>query len=51
MQVEIPFRIYYDFKTANIKQNDQKFHQKPLRYSIVIVSDFQGIISNTIIQR
>ena len=27
MQSEIPFRIYCDFETVNIKDNDQKFKQ------------------------
>ena len=51
MQSEIPFRIYCDFETVNIKENDQKFKQKPLGFSIVIVSDFQDIFANRIIQR
>ena len=29
MQSEVPFRIYCDFETVNIKENDQKFKQKP----------------------
>ena len=50
MQSEIPFRIYCDFETVNIKENVQKFNQKPSCYSIVIVSDFQYIFANKIIQ-
>ena len=51
MESEIPFRIYCDFETVNVKENDQKFKQKPSGYSIVLVSDFQDIIPNKIIQR
>ena len=51
MESEIPFRIYCDFETVNVKDNDQKFKQKPSGYSIVLVSDFQDIIPNRIIQR
>ena len=51
MESEIPFRIYCDFETVNVKENDQKFKQKPSGYSIVLVSDFQDIIPNRIIQR
>ena len=32
MRSEIPFRIYCDFETANIKKNDRKFNQKPSGY-------------------
>ena len=51
MESEIPFRIYCDFETVNVKDNDQKFKQKPSGYSIISVSDFQDIIPNRIIQR
>ena len=51
MKSEIPFRIYCDFETVNVKENDQKFKQKPSGYSIILVSDFQDIIPNKIIQR
>ena len=44
MQSEIPFRIYSNFGTVNIKENDRKFKQKPSCYSIVIVSYFQDIL-------
>ena len=43
--------MYCDFETVNIKENDQKFKQKPSCYSIVIVSDFQDMFANEIIQR
>ena len=51
MQSEIPFRIYCDFETISIKENDQKFKQKLSGYSIVIVSDIKDIYANEIIQR
>ena len=40
MQSESPFRIYCDFETVNIEENNQKFKQKPSCYPMIIVSDF-----------
>ena len=43
--------IYCDFETDFEKGNDRKFNQKSSDYSMVIVSNFQDIFSNKIIQR
>ena len=51
MRSEISFRIYCEFETVNIKKTNQKFNQKPSAYSMVIISDFQKIFLNEIIQR
>ena len=43
---EIPFRIYMDFEAINIRESENNFNQKPCCYSIVLISDFQNLISN-----